>query len=272
MIDVSGRALLTGRDRAVDQVGQWREGIDQRLGQASLRPPAFPAATQPADAEDEQRDGDRREQRGEGQAVRQQPAGGVAVDVEDPHDRATCGWSRTVARIAPGPSVGPDQPPRSSNRTGWTSSTRTRRGAATSARTSPRRTNRRPPSLMLWSRPARAQPPIVDGVKWTFVAARISAASARVIQSVGAGHRGQSPTEARRCRPTSRPSSSGRLRLGASSSVSLVGRPRRTPPSRRVLARRRRAVGRRLRRRRRGRRASLLLRPAGSLEVDRRRR
>ena len=39
---------------------------------------------------------------------------------------------------------------------------------------------------MLCKRPERAQPPIVDGRKWTFAAARISAASARVIQSVGA--------------------------------------------------------------------------------------
>ena len=39
---------------------------------------------------------------------------------------------------------------------------------------------------MLCNRPERAQPPIVDGRKWTLAAARISAASARVIQSVGA--------------------------------------------------------------------------------------
>ncbi len=32
-----------------------------------------------------------------------------------------------------------------------------------SALTSPRRTNRRPPSLMLWSLPVRAHVPIVDG-------------------------------------------------------------------------------------------------------------
>ncbi len=36
---------------------------------------------------------------------------------------------------------------------------------------------------MLCSLPERAQPPIVDGRKWMLVAARISAASARVIQS-----------------------------------------------------------------------------------------
>jgi len=40
---------------------------------------------------------------------------------------------------------------------------------------------------MLCNRPARAHPPIVEGRKWTFVAARISAASASVIQSVAAG-------------------------------------------------------------------------------------
>lgn len=39
---------------------------------------------------------------------------------------------------------------------------------------------------MLCNRPERAQPPMVDARKWTLAAARISAASARVIQSVGA--------------------------------------------------------------------------------------
>src|SRR4029079_2697154 len=38
----------------------------------------------------------------------------------------------------------------SSKSPGWRSLARTRRGPATSARTSPRRTNRRPPSLMDW--------------------------------------------------------------------------------------------------------------------------
>ena len=65
-----------------------------------------------------------------------------------------------------------------------------------SARTSPRRTNRRPPSLMLWSRPTRAQPPMVDVVKWTLAAARISAASPSVIQSVGAAISSQSVFDA----------------------------------------------------------------------------
>ena len=60
-------------------------------------------------------------------------------------------------------------------------------GAATRALTSPRRTNRRPPSLMLWSLPDRAQLPIVSGRKRMFAASRISLASARVIQSVAAG-------------------------------------------------------------------------------------
>lgn len=36
---------------------------------------------------------------------------------------------------------------------------------------------------MLWSLPARAQPPIVEGRKRTFAASRIWAASASVIQS-----------------------------------------------------------------------------------------
>ena len=45
----------------------------------------------------------------------------------------------------------------SSNSPGWISSACTRRGAATRAPTSPRRTKRRPPSLMLDRRPERAQ-------------------------------------------------------------------------------------------------------------------
>jgi hypothetical protein len=44
---------------------------------------------------------------------------------------------------------------------------------------------------MLWRRPARAQPPIVVGRKWTFAARRISAASPNEIQSEAAI--GQSP-------------------------------------------------------------------------------
>jgi|SRR5688572_7048468 len=40
---------------------------------------------------------------------------------------------------------------------------------------------------MLWSRPSRAQPPIVDVVKWTFAAARTACASDRVIQSAADG-------------------------------------------------------------------------------------
>jgi hypothetical protein len=40
---------------------------------------------------------------------------------------------------------------------------------------------------MLCSRPARAQPPIVEAAKWTFVAARIACASDRVIQSAAEG-------------------------------------------------------------------------------------
>jgi hypothetical protein len=40
---------------------------------------------------------------------------------------------------------------------------------------------------MLWSRPTRAQPPIVDVVKWTFAAARMACASDRVIQSAADG-------------------------------------------------------------------------------------
>jgi hypothetical protein len=45
---------------------------------------------------------------------------------------------------------------------------------------------------MLWSFPARAQPPIVDGVKWTLAAFRISDASANVIQSAADPAIGQS--------------------------------------------------------------------------------
>ena len=40
---------------------------------------------------------------------------------------------------------------------------------------------------MLWSRPTRAQPPIVEVVKWTFAAARMACASDRVIQSAAEG-------------------------------------------------------------------------------------
>src|SRR5688500_11050753 len=40
---------------------------------------------------------------------------------------------------------------------------------------------------MLWSRPSRAQPPIVEVVKWTFAAARTACASDRVIQSAAEG-------------------------------------------------------------------------------------
>src|SRR3954471_2981660 len=64
-----------------------------------------------------------------------------------------------------------------------------------SAFTSPRRTNRLPPSLMLESLPTRAQPPIVWGRKWTFADARSSDASCRLIQSADDGILGQSPPE-----------------------------------------------------------------------------
>ena len=40
---------------------------------------------------------------------------------------------------------------------------------------------------MLWSRPSRAHPPIVEVVKCTFAAARMACASARVIQSAADG-------------------------------------------------------------------------------------
>src|SRR5688572_25406755 len=40
---------------------------------------------------------------------------------------------------------------------------------------------------MLWSRPSRAQPPIVDVAKCTFAAARMACASDRVIQSAAEG-------------------------------------------------------------------------------------
>ena len=40
---------------------------------------------------------------------------------------------------------------------------------------------------MLWSRPSRAQPPIVDVVKCTFAVARTACASAKVIQSAADG-------------------------------------------------------------------------------------
>lgn len=40
---------------------------------------------------------------------------------------------------------------------------------------------------MLWTFPTRAQPPIVDVVKWILAAARMAWASDRVIQSVAAG-------------------------------------------------------------------------------------
>jgi hypothetical protein len=40
---------------------------------------------------------------------------------------------------------------------------------------------------MLWSRPSRAQPPIVEVVKWTLAAARMACASVRVIQSAAEG-------------------------------------------------------------------------------------
>lgn len=56
-----------------------------------------------------------------------------------------------------------------------------------SALISPRRTNRLPPSLMLWTFPARAHPPIVAARNRTFAADRIPAASSSVIQSVAAG-------------------------------------------------------------------------------------
>src|SRR5207253_8481041 len=69
------------------------------------------------------------------------------------------------------------QSPSSSNRRGWMSPAFTRRDGARSALTSPRRTKRRPPSLMLCSLPDRAQAPIVEGRNRTFDAARIPAAS-----------------------------------------------------------------------------------------------
>src|SRR5262245_28803677 len=42
---------------------------------------------------------------------------------------------------------------------------------------------------MLWSRPFRAQPPIVDVVKWTLAAARMAGAAVSGIQSLAAGIR-----------------------------------------------------------------------------------
>ena len=120
---------------------------------------------------------------------------------------------------------------------------------------------------MLWRRPARAHPPIVAGVKWTFAAARISAASASVIQSAGAATVSRRPSLWCSSRP-SRPCRPCRCRPGAG----RVGLP---------FGRHRRRRGRRARRivtaagaaspsffddGRRG--ASLLLGPAGPLEVD----
>ena len=49
---------------------------------------------------------------------------------------------------------------------------------------------------MLWSRPTRAQLPIVDVAKWTFAAARMACASDNVIQSAAEGI-GQSAARAR---------------------------------------------------------------------------
>src|SRR6185503_136517 len=89
--------------------------------------------------------------------------------------------------LAPARRRGRSQSRSSSNRPGWRSAARTRLGAAISALISPRRTNRRPPSLMLWTLPARAQPPMVAGRKRTLAAERIPAASSRLIQSVAAG-------------------------------------------------------------------------------------
>src|SRR4029079_6873301 len=120
-------------------------------------------------ADDQQRGRDRREQGREGEAIRQQPAGGGAIDIEDGPDASDL---RNVEE-APQQGKQPGLPagrqlPRSSNRTGWMSSIRTRLRGATRPPHAPRPANRRPPSLMLWRRPARAHPPIVEGVNWTF--------------------------------------------------------------------------------------------------------
>ena len=164
MIDVAAAPRVDRVQRALDQVRQRRERLDQRLadgfadGRVAMRssPPGPGRAASSGSLRTAWRTRDRWR------------AGHRRRDRRCP---GRPGPGRPVARrgCARGsrsdPSSGRVQPPRSSNRTGWRSSARTRRGAATSARTSPRRTNRRPPSLMLWSRPARAQPPIVAGLE-----------------------------------------------------------------------------------------------------------
>ena len=104
---------------------------------------------------------DRGEQRREREAVREQATGRLAVVSSTARTPATRGSSRTRSRIAAGSITG-GSAPQVLEQAGWTARPDAAR-RATSARTSPRRTYRRPPSLMLCSRPARAQPPIVDG-------------------------------------------------------------------------------------------------------------
>ena len=124
----------------------------------------------------------------------EQAAGRTPVDIEYRHDPAQPDVARARDRGHPPPGRSlAAQAPRSSNRTGWMSSARTRRGGTTNE---PNLTAPDEPSsaeLELWKCPDRAQPPIVAGVKCMFYAAEPpSAASASVIQSDGAAIPGQS--------------------------------------------------------------------------------
>ena len=166
MIVSDGRRVREVADRRVEEARQRRGEAGQEVGDRLLRGRVLDEDPDHAAREDRKRDD--REQRVERDAGREQPAAG---DVEPVQHQPS-------ADHAPIPEQGlhhrqqPLHPGRrpagagrcvrqrwsSSNRPGWRSSARTRRGPATSALTSPRRTNRRPPSLMLWSLPARAQP------------------------------------------------------------------------------------------------------------------
>ena len=106
--------------------------------------------------------GNDREERRERETVRQEAAGRSAVDVEDPSNLRDPRLVEDLLQDLDGIHRSRAQSRKSSNSAGWTASAGTRRGAAISFRISPRRTNLRPPSLMLCSLPSRAQPPIVE--------------------------------------------------------------------------------------------------------------
>ena len=246
--------------RPLDQVGQRREGPDQRCGQPVERLRASGGDPAP-DAEDEQRGRDDGEQGDERQAVGQQPARRASVDVED----APSPGGRVVDR---GLSIGAQL--RSAGPSGFEileqdrldvlGPNASRRGDECPDLAAPHE----PAATQLdaLERPARAQPPIVAGVKWMLDGG----------QDLRRLHEGDpvgggaivSPCRSAGC------AAWAWLRLPAPASWRLGLRRHRCPlrswaaPSRRL---RRRSTSSTTRRRR----ATLLLGPARPLVVDRRR-